>query len=204
MMLCDVGNTNYTFYSSDGVFRKFVEYFDASTIKEEVFYICVNPLIKQHLRELDNWIDISSRVDMSKYYPTMGIDRIMVSEAINDGVVIDAGSAITLDIVENGVYKGGFIYPGKRAMHKAYESISPLLAYSFNFELDLDKMPKNSEDAISYGFIKPLYSEAMSHKKQIYLCGGDALEFSKIFKDAIVDDELVFRGMKKFIKGSIC
>lgn len=204
MILCDVGNTTYNFFDSQGAHKKFVEYFDPSSIKERVYYICVNPLLKQHLRELKNWIDISTRVDMSKYYSTIGVDRVMVCEAINDGVVVDAGSAITVDIVEKGIFMGGYIYPGIRAMSRAYEGISPLLAYSFNFEIDLDKMPKNSEDAISYGFLKTLYSEVISHKKQIYLCGGDAKEFAKIFKDAIVDEELVFKGMRKFIKGEVC
>jgi type III pantothenate kinase len=173
-------------------------------MSERVYFISVNPLLKQKLQKLPNWVDISPRVDMNKYYQTMGIDRIMVCEAINDGVIIDAGSAITVDVMEQGKFMGGYIYPGIEAMSRAYRGISELLAYSFNFEIDLDKMPKNSEDAISYGFLKTLYSEVLSHKKQIYLCGGDAKVFAKIFKDAIVDEDLVFKGMRKFIKGEVC
>jgi type III pantothenate kinase len=90
-------------------------------------------------------------------------------------------------------------------MEKTYANISPALHYSFNFELNLDKMPKNSVDAISYGYLKTLYVEVISYNMEIILTGGDALEFALIFRDAKVDKQLVFNGMKKIInKANIC
>jgi type III pantothenate kinase len=66
-------------------------------------------------------------------------------------------------------------------------------------------MPKNSQDAISYGYLKTLYTEVMSHNLPIVLTGGDAEIFSKIFKDATVDERLIFKGMKKIMKkAGIC
>ena len=130
----------------------------------------------------------------------MGIDRIVACESIIDGLIIDAGSAITVDVVKGGVFEGGFIYPGVNAMAQTYKNISIALDYSFNFELDLGKMPKNSQDAISYGYLKTLYSEVMSHNIDIFLTGGDANKFAKIFPDAKVDDKLIFSGMKKIMK----
>ena len=137
---------------------------------------------------------------MKKYYATMGKDRIFAVEAVVHGIIVDAGSAITVDVVRNGVFEGGFIYPGVMAMQKTYTNISPALAYSFNFELNLDKMPKNSQDAISYGFLKTLQSEVLSHKLPVVLTGGDARELQKIFPESQLDNELLFRGMKKIIK----
>ena len=129
----------------------------------------------------------------------MGVDRIFACEAIQNGVIVDAGSAITVDVVRDGKFQGGFIYPGINAMTKTYENISPALAYSFNFDVDLDRLPKNSQDAISYGFLKTLYSEVISYDMEIFLTGGDALELKKIFSDAIMDEILIFKGMKKII-----
>ncbi len=135
----------------------------------------------------------------------MGIDRIMACEAIEEGVIVDAGSAVTVDIVKNGKFDGGFIYPGLRAMSECYKNISNALSYSFNFELDLDKMPKNSRDAISYGYIKLLQSEVKSYKMEIYLTGGDAFEFAKLFPASHVDEMLLFKGMKNIMKkANIC
>ena len=202
MLLCDIGNTSFHFFDGNNDYKKDVKSFESSGITEEVFYICVNPQLREVLKLLKNWVDLSLHVDLSKYYETMGIDRIMACEAINDGIIIDVGSAITVDIVKDGTYEGGFIYPGIKAMSQTYKNISSVLDYSFNFECDLDIMPKNSRDSISYGYLKTLYSEIISHDMDIYLTGGDAKEFAKIFPNAKVDERLIFNGMKKIMKNT--
>lgn len=205
LLLCDIGNTSYHFLDDKSDYKKSTKNFDPSGTKEKVFYICVNPEIKDILKDLDNWIDLSEYVDMKNYYETMGIDRIVACESINNGLIIDAGSALTVDVVKHGVFEGGFIYPGLKAMGESYKNISTALDYSFNFELDLGKMPKNSQDAISYGYLKTLYCEVISHKMDIYLTGGDAKEFAKIFPHSKIDELLIFKGMKKIIKkADIC
>lgn len=199
MLLCDVGNTSYHFYKEGKTYKKSVELFDASSIDEEVLFICVNPHVIGLLNGFENWTNLDKFIDMGQYYDTMGIDRIVACEAIFNGIIIDAGSALTVDVVKKGVFKGGFIYPGSKAMQKSYANISSKLDYSFNFECDLDIMPKNSQDAISYGYLKTLQSEIMHHNMDIYLTGGDAKKFAKVFPQAKVDEMLVFNGMKKII-----
>jgi len=200
MILCDIGNTSYHFLDSDKDYKEDVNIFNPSIIKEKVFYICVNPKIKIVLESLDNWIDLARKIDIKNYYETMGTDRIFACEAISDGVIVDAGSAITVDIVKSGIFDGGFIYPGKKAMKETYKNISSALNYEFNYLLDFDKLPKNSQDSISYGYLKLLYSEVNSYNIPIYLTGGDAKLFSKLFPKAEIDEMLIFKGMKKIIK----
>jgi type III pantothenate kinase len=200
MLLCDIGNTSFHFLNKENTYKKSVKEFDPQTLKEEVFYICVNPQVKPLLERLVNWRDLSAYIDYSQYYPSMGIDRIIACESIEDGIVIDAGSAITVDIVKEGVFSGGYIYPGTEAMQKCYQNISSALEYPFHYELDLDIMPKNSQDAITYGYLKPLQCEVNSHQMQIYLTGGDAKKMAKIFPDASLDEALLFHGMKKIIQ----
>ncbi len=200
MLLCDIGNTSYHFLDGYKEYKENVTTFDPKSIQERIFYICVNARVEKQLENLENWINLSFYISMQNYYETMGKDRIFAVEAVKHGIIVDAGSAITVDVVRNGVFEGGFIYPGVVAMQKTYENISPALAYSFNFELNLDKMPKNSQDAISYGFLKTLQSEVLSHNLPVVLTGGDAEELQKIFPQAQLDNELLFRGMKKIIK----
>ena len=119
--------------------------------------------------------------------------------AVSDAVVVDAGSAITVDVVKNGSFMGGFIYPGVRAMSACYKNISPALDYSFNFSLDLERLPKNSQDAISYGFLKTLYREVIFYDLPIILTGGDAELLQGIFPQANINQKLIFTGMKKII-----
>lgn len=197
MLFCDVGNTSFHFFDGENEYKESVDSFNSSEITQNVYYICVNPQVKEVLKLLKNWIDISVDIDMSKYYDTMGIDRIMACEAIKDGVIVDAGSAVTVDLVKNGKFQGGFIYPGIKAMSQTYENISSALSYPFNFDIDLNSLAKNSQDAITYGYLKTLQSEVLSLGAQIYLTGGDAENFLKIFKNAIVDKRLIFKGMKK-------
>ena len=200
MLLCDIGNTSYHFLNDTNDYKESVKTFNPQDIQEKVYYICVNPGLITRLNLLENWIDVSQYIDISNYYETMGVDRIFACESIDDGVIIDAGSAITVDVVSMGRFEGGFIYPGTKAMHDSYKNISLALDYPFNYEIDLDTLPKNSTDAISYGFLKTLYSEVISHKKQIYLTGGDAHKLLAIFPKAKENPHLLFDGMKKILK----
>lgn len=203
MLLCDIGNTSYHFLNGDNDYKESVSAFNPSSITQSVYYISVNSSVQKILDTLDNWINLKPHVDMSNYYETMGVDRIFACEAIQNGVIVDAGSAITVDVVQDGKFQGGFIYPGINAMNQTYKNISPALDYAFNFNLDLQKLPQNSEDAISYGFLKTLYCEVISYDKEIFLTGGDALELAKIFPSAKIDKTLLFKGMKKVLKDTL-
>ena len=200
MLLCDIGNTSWHFFDGSSSYKKEVGSFEPISITETVHYVNVNSKVQEQLEKLDNWIDLAAYIDWSRYYDSMGIDRVMVCEAVEHAIVIDAGSAITVDVVRNGNFEGGFIYPGVDAMQRCYRSISPRLDYSFNFELDLDKMPKNSRDAVSYGFLRPFYDEVMRHDLPILLTGGNAAMLQPLFPDAKLDEMLVFKGMQKIIE----
>jgi len=200
MLLCDIGNTSYHFLDGEFSFKKSVASFNPLKIKEKVYYISVNQKINRELQGVQNWINLADYIDMKHYYKSMGIDRVVACEMVDNGVIVDAGSAITVDVVRDGVFEGGFIYAGSVAMQQTYKQISPALSYEFNFDINLKKLPKNSQDAISYGYLKPLYSEVNSYKLPIILTGGDAKKLARVFKDASVDELLIFKGMQKIIK----
>ena len=199
-LFCDIGNTNFSF--SDGQ-RVSVESFDVSSIEEKVYYISVNHYWEKRLDMQENWVNLRSFVDFKKYYETMGIDRIMCCESVDNAIVVDAGSAITVDLVRESKHEGGYIYPGFTALQKCFKDISPRLEVSFNFEIDLAKMPKNTEDALSYGAIAPLVSHIrlLSESLPVIITGGDAEKLLPFIPDATIDQELVFKGMKKIIQG---
>jgi type III pantothenate kinase len=199
MLLCDIGNTSYHFLEDAQEYKESAESFDPQTLKEKVYYISVNEYVSKKLELLNNWIDISSFINKEQYYESMGIDRVVAISGIKSGVVIDAGSAITVDVVRDGIFEGGFIYPGLKAMQETYKKISPALDYEFNFDIDLKNLAKNSQDAISYGVLKLLFSEVNSHNLPIILTGGDASSLKKLFSEASIDEKLIFKGMKEII-----
>jgi len=198
-LLCDIGNTTFSF--SDGR-RIFADKFDISSVNEVVYYISVNQYWEKRLSMQENWINLRAFVDFDKYYQSMGIDRIMVCEAVDNAVVVDAGSAITVDVIKDGLHQGGYIYPGLSALVQCYKDISPALEVSFNFDIDLDKMPKNTEDAVTYGAIDPLVSSIRKVSKDlpVYLTGGDAEKLKALIPDARVLHDLVFKGMNSLLE----
>jgi len=200
-LLCDIGNTSYFFQDAKGrMFKESVASFDPSSVKEKVYYISVNSALEETLASLENWVNLHSFVERENYYETMGIDRICVVEAVENGVIIDAGSAITVDVVRDGIFEGGFIYPGVKAMQETYKGISPALHYEFNFSLNLAVLPKNSQDAISYGYLKGFYEEVKRHHLPIIVTGGDAPKMKKLFPQAELESGLIFKGMQKILE----
>lgn len=205
MILCDVGNTSVDLFSEGKRTKLKVEDFDPYILLNDVYYVSVNAAFDEQIKEYTNWHDLREFIVWEKYYSTMGIDRIMVCEAVEDGVIVDAGSAITVDVMCGGKYKGGFISLGIRAAQEAYGRLSPALDVSFNFEVDLTIMAKNTPDALTVGFLAPLIEKIERLGKPLYLTGGDARLLSRFLEDAVVEEDLIFLGMKKLLqKGFKC
>jgi type III pantothenate kinase len=199
MLLCDIGNTSFHFYDGVTHYKESVSTFDIDNVTQTVYYICVNPNVIDVLTCKTNWIDLKPFVDYSKLYSTLGVDRAIISSYFENAVVVDAGSAITVDVMRQGEYQGGFIYPGVYHMRQCYANISSKLDYEFSFELDLDKIAFNSKDAISYGYLAPFVKEVKAYDLPIILTGGDGVKFKQLFKEARVDELLIFKAMKKVI-----
>lgn len=205
MIYCDIGNTTVDIFENGTSRKVSIGEFQPESLNGEVWFASVNRTLDTVLGSLDSWHNISDLIDWEKYYPTMGIDRILVCEAVEEGVIVDAGSAITVDVMRNGVYQGGFIALGIRSAQEAYKRLSPALDSSFNFEVDLTIMAKNTPDALTVGFLAPLILKIGSLGKPLYLTGGDAHLLSRFLADAVVEEELIFKGMQKLIdKGSKC
>lgn len=205
MIYCDIGNTSVDLFYAGKRTKVSVDLFDPATLQGEIYFVSVNGTFNERIKEFSEWHDLREWVDWKKYYPTMGIDRIMVCEAIEEGVIVDAGSAITVDVMSGGVYQGGFISLGVRAAQEAYARLSSALDVSFNFEVDLAKMAKNTPDALTVGFLAPLIEKIESLGKPLYLTGGDAQLLSRFFTGARVEEDLIFLGMEKLLqKGSKC
>jgi type III pantothenate kinase len=95
---------------------------------------------------------------------SVGVDRLaaatgaIIRHAGHDLLVIDAGSAVTLDLVAGGTYLGGSISPGLsmrfRALHQ-FTGRLPLTEYTENFSFP----GKSTHDAIAGGVLMGLVFE---------------------------------------------
>jgi len=202
MIVCDIGNTTVDCYHDGKVWTMTHAQFKDFVPKERVYYICVNEELSASLKHKSTFVNLEPYFEFDTIYQGLGIDRIAACSTINDGIIVDAGSAITVDIMSSGVHLGGFILPGLEAYARAYRSVSSRLDVTINPSVVLDALPQKTSDAISYGIVKPiiLILEATCKDKRIFFTGGDGKFFSKYFSNAFFDRTLIFRGMLKTIK----
>ena len=122
---------------------------------------------------------------------TLGVDRWLAIAAAHQQyqeplMVIDAGSAITIDIVgPSGQHVGGYIAPGLRLMHDAlWENTSEVRVVGSGTE-ELWLPGKNTQQAVNKGCllsaVSTIESLAAQFPVRIVITGGDA----KILMQAI-------------------
>ena len=202
MLLADIGNSRVHIYDESRVIHlTHQEAIDKYT-KQKIYYIIVKHQLKSKFNSLENWIDISDKIQLPNAYSTMGIDRQALCLSSGDGVFISAGTAITVDIMSDSIYQGGFLLPGIKAYLKAYENISPALKTNLNHNISLNTLPQTTKDGISYGIIasiKMLIEKSQKNKK-LYISGGDGEFVASFFYNAIFDEKLIFKGMKNALK----
>lgn len=199
MIFCDIGNTNAHFLIDGRLYIKSIEEFLKLSFNEKVYYICVNDNVKSFLNAKKIFFDLEPYIKFDTKYNGMGIDRICVCKAINDGVIVDAGSAITVDIMRKGMHIGGYILPGLAAYNIAYASISARLQLNINKDIRLDRMPRNTTDAISYAVIKSikLIIKNSTKNRKIHFSGGDGKYLAGFFKNAVYDEISIFKVLQE-------
>ena len=207
MILCDIGNSRMHVF--DGVSVRHYSHEDglAALHESDVCFICVNEAMRKRIRqEAPKWTDLSDRHLLNTNYKGLGIDREAACLGIEDGVVIDAGTAITVDVMERGRHLGGWIWPGLSAWLASYRQVSEKLAFDLNPEVSLDALPQNTADAISFAILAPIHTLVgrFGREKHIVVTGGDAEIVAGAIPGAEIDDTVVFKGMKKMIKDSVC
>ena len=173
--------------------------------------------------KIDRVLTFSSQTEVPievEYYSrqTLGADRIAVAVGvvcelgIRDALIVDMGSAITYDIVENGVFKGGNISLGVamrfRALHEFTASLPLCEMAEPNGEFG-----KSTKEAIEQGVMQGILYEIEGYvervlsendKKSIIFCGGDAESFVNRIKSAIfAPRKLMFTGLNRILEYNV-
>jgi len=150
---------------------------------------------------------------------TLGKDRIAAVAGAwalmpdKNLLVIDAGTAITIDFIDaGGIYHGGNISPGVNLRIKALNQFTaklPLIEASENTEL----LGNNTESAINSGVINGIvfeidgYIDALKGKYQqlsTFLTGGSIFYFDKKLKNSIFAEKfLVLFGLNRILQYNV-
>ncbi len=139
----------------------------------------------------------------------IGADNIKPNASL---LVIDSGTAVTYDFIQEGVYHGGNIAPGLqlrfRALHE-FTSKLPLCGYEGVIPL----LGTDTETAIRSGVVNGMLFEMegvvnalkASHPDlYVFLTGGDAFFFESRLKSAnFVDYFLVLKGLNRILNYNV-
>jgi len=154
---------------------------------------------------------------------SLGVDRIAAAVGAsvlhpeNDSLIIDAGSCITYDLLENGmIFQGGIISPGVRLRAQAMHSFTKDLPLIDMAEIIKDKVAfvgKSTIGSMQSGVLHGLLIEIDGLIDQystnypgirVFLCGGEAKYFEKRLKaDIFAVPELVLVGLNKILEHNI-
>jgi type III pantothenate kinase len=205
LILADIGNRHAHLKVSDRYFKiPFLELLKRYKDKR-ILYISVNSKFNQIAKDVPNWIDISQYVDIRGSYQSMGVDRKALLLSRGDGVYIDAGSAITVDVKIDNRFIGGVILAGIWRQKQSYKEISQALKVDKIIDIDLNRLPdSNTQETISYGIIAPIVAliERINNQYRlpIYITGGDGKLLSRYLNGSIYKEDMVFEGLEKVVK----
>ena len=139
---------------------------------------------------------------------SLGVDRWLAmlaarSRGVGDCVVVDAGSAITVDyILASGRHEGGLIAPGLGLMNNAlYRQTSavkvkrPKLVKDWQFGRDTSQCVEGGLGAVVAGFLRQVLSR-VSDDTQIIITGGDGMVLAQwLPESAVFVEHLVLEGL---------
>jgi type III pantothenate kinase len=203
-MLADIGNTHIHIFEGEDVVhlphKEAIERYG----NEKIFYISVNEALEARICQNTQWHNVNDRISLPGQYETMGVDRKALCLSRESGMFVDAGSAVTVDVVKEGVYRGGFILPGLKAYMESYRAISPVLETTLDTISLSAALPRTTKEQMSYGIIASIQSLIQKHRgdEALYFTGGDGAFLSTFFDGASYDETLVFQGMKYALRAS--
>ncbi len=122
-------------------------------------------------------------------------------------IVVDAGSALTVDVVdEKGQHQGGYIVPGLLMAQEAlFANTEQVIQYNESVEetasnIDYHKLGNNTLQCVEYGvvnqmvaMVKFLIDEYPDYN--VFFTGGDGAMLADYLKTGTVDKDLVLKGL---------
>ena len=198
MIFCDAGNSVVSIYAANGACKSYEPLAFEQEFKPQgrVYFINVNERLKNYFAKYEQFIDLEPLVEFKTSYQGLGIDRKLACLSVEDAAIIDAGSAITIDIMSSGLHLGGTILPGLGAYRKAYKDISSVLDKELVTKINLSAYPQSTAGAISWGVLHSIISciKTLACDKSLIFTGGDGSFLASFFDKGIYNKILIYQG----------
>ena len=141
----------------------------------------------------------------------LGVDRWLALLAIkargeSSAVIIDVGTACTIDVLENGQHLGGYIFPGMALARDALVANTDKIRFSGDPEPSTS-LGTDTAGCVLSGIWLTLLASCQSvidrfPNATVYLTGGSAPELTALGLDAKRVDGLVFDGLDFWLNGA--
>lgn len=183
-----------------------------TSVRMDVLEVLKSFLPAERVRIIDNHDIDPDKIDYRTPH-TLGLDRFLAAyaafhESKKSVMIIDAGSAITIDMMnDKGVFMGGVIIPGLRIQKQAVTDYLPELPVIENV-IPGNWPGKSSKECLEWGIHGSLqfalngfidrYSETHSDM-DLYLTGGDSEFVGELIEkksELLIRNHLVFEGMR--------
>lgn len=149
----------------------------------------------------------TSRQTDNKQSDRNSLEKILPTKNSSGVIVVDAGSALTIDVVSaEGLHLGGYIVPGilmaQRALYQNTERVIQYNAENLLAPLNSmkNKLGKNTHQCVEYGVINQLaalvqvvVSEYAEY--ELLITGGDSDVLAKFFPTIRIERDLVLKGL---------
>jgi type III pantothenate kinase len=139
---------------------------------------------------------------------TLGPDRISAAAGViamgaSEAIIIDAGTAITVDVVRGGVFEGGAIFPGSDLLAGSLDAGTAALPHVPDIATDADIPGRSTKGAIRAGLtwglvgaIAELVRRSSWPGAEIWLTGGESDRFEQALGDGLhIERDLVLVGL---------
>ena len=177
----------------------------------------VKQIVAERIAKVVVFKPATTPIPLANHYhtpETLGADRLAAAVGAQamypdcDIMIVDFGTAITIDFVESGAFKGGNISPGVTTRFRALSDYTARLPRCYATEEVLG-YGRTTKEAIEQGVMRGVeyeilgYTEAFLQKnvkKEIIFTGGDAKYFVKRIKNTIFADcEPVVFGLNRIL-----
>ncbi len=227
-LLIDVGNTftKVAIWKEEKAWQllklptiRFLSYPELLTEKIESFVwkrVGISSVVREANDALQkffpNAIFISTNLELPikidyKTPETLGADRVANAcgglEFGESFAVVSTGTAVVVDLVRNGVFQGGIIFPGLRTMAKALNfetSQLPEIEILQRFQIPGKSTTECIESGILITTIGGIKEALKIYKTNtVLITGGDSEILKKFLKDTIFVPDLTFKGIKRIL-----
>lgn len=216
MIAIDAGNTRFkAALIKNNIIMDFVHTDNFSGLSpflekynDEIIWFSSVRNIELPYKKISHSIKFSLTYDYNKF-ENLGIDRICSSEAAfklsnrnNKLIVVDFGTATTINFIEQNIFLGGMILPGINTMFSSLHNNTDLLP---QIEMNDYKefIGKSTKECIASGVVNShiaLIENAIrrftkNDSPELFITGGNSIYFKDKFPNAKFEPHLVLLGI---------